>query len=224
MDTWTHPTTGSWIMCMCMNWHMDVRRALPVATTVDSFWVVSAFYHAICKSWAGCQLSMLCSSCPQPKGKLSVLLVPPRAWGCVCSTHLFHTPMPFAHFFLTTDVFSTLHQAGFEAHDILRNPPPCWKISPMLVDRPLPWALVSMGEQDDGEEVTPVPLTSVFPGLLILSSVFEKLKPGPGLPCSESFCGCEQSQPLFLVSALAYDSLHHVFSSYPVFFIVNMSL
>ena len=58
----------------------------------------SAFYHAICKSWAGCQLSMLCSSCSQPMGKLSVLLVPPRAWGCVYSTHLFHTPMPFAHF------------------------------------------------------------------------------------------------------------------------------
>lgn len=94
----------------------------------------------------------------------------------------------------------------------------------MLVDRPLPWALVSMGEQDDGEEVTPVPLTSVFPGLLILSSVLEKLKPGPGLPCSESFCGCEQSQPLFLVSTLAYDSFHHVFSSHPVLFIVNMSL
>ena len=130
MDTWIHPTTGSWIMCMCMNWHMDVRRALPVATTVDSFWVVSAFYHAICKSWAGCQLSMLCSSCPQPKGKLSVLLVPPRAWGCVCSTHLFHTPMPFAHFFLTTDVFSTLHQAGFEAHDILRDPPTMLKNQP----------------------------------------------------------------------------------------------
>lgn len=94
----------------------------------------------------------------------------------------------------------------------------------MPVDRPLPWALVSMGEQDDREAMTPVPLTSVFPGLLILSSVLEKLKPGPGLPCSESFCGCEQSQPLFLVSTLAYDSLHHVFSSHPVLFIVNMSL
>ena len=101
MDTWTHPTTGSWIMRMCMDWHVAVRRALPEATAVvDSFWVVSAFNHPICKSWAGCQLSMLCSSCFQPMGKLSVFLVPPRAWGCVySSTHLFHTPMPFAHFF-----------------------------------------------------------------------------------------------------------------------------
>ena len=54
--------------------------------------------------------------------------------------------------------------------------------------------------------------------------MLEKLKPGLGLPCSGSCCGCEQSQPLLLVNTLAYDSLHHVFSSYPVSFIVNMSL
>lgn len=95
------PNHRSWIMWMCMDNHMDVRRALPVATAVvDSFWVVSAFYHPICRSWAGCQLTMLCSSCFQPMRKLSVLLVPPRAWGCVYSSpYLFHTPLPFAHFF-----------------------------------------------------------------------------------------------------------------------------
>lgn len=54
--------------------------------------------------------------------------------------------------------------------------------------------------------------------------MLEKLKPGLGLPCSGSCCGCEQSQPLLLVNTLGYDSLHHVFSSYPVLFIVNMSL
>ena len=222
MDTWTHPTTGSWIMCMCMNWHMDVRRALPVATTVDSFWVVLHFIMLSASPEQDASSPCSAQAALSQWGNFLFSLSLPGL-GAVSILPTYSTHLCLLHT-LTTDVFSTLHQAGFEAHDILRNPPPCWKISQMLVDRPLPWALVSMGEQDDGEEVTPVPLTSVFPGLLILSSVLEKLKPGPGLPCSESFCGCEQSQPLFLVSTLAYDSLHHVFSSHPVLFIVNMSL
>ena len=122
----------------------------------------------------------------------------------------FSLPIPhtsaFCTLFLTTEVFSTLHHTGFEAHDILRNHHHPGKSAKCQWTDPHQWALVSTDEQDDGEEVAPVPLTSVFPGLFILSSALEKLKPGPGLPCSESFCGCEQSQPLFLVNTLAYDS------------------
>lgn len=140
----------------------------------------------------------------------------------------FSLPIPhtsaFCTLFLTTEVFSTLHHTGFEAHDILRNHHHPGKSAKCQWTDPHQWALVSTDEQDDGEEVAPVPLTSVFPGLFILSSALEKLKPGPGLPCSESFCGCEQSQPLFLVNTLAYDSLHHEFSSHSVLFIVSMSL
>ena len=112
----------------------------------------------------------------------------------------FYTPIPhtyaFCPLFLTTEVFSTLHQAGFEEHDILRNPHHAGKSAKCQWTDPHQWAVVSTDKQDDGEEVAPVPLTSVFPGLFNLSAVLEKLKPGPGLLCSESFYGCEQSQPL----------------------------
>lgn len=88
------------------------------------------------------------------KGKLSVLLVPPRAWGCVYSSpYLFHTPMPFAHFFDNRGVHSTLHHTGFEAHDILRNHHHPGKSAKCQWTDPHQWALVSTDEQDDGEEV-----------------------------------------------------------------------
>lgn len=134
------PNHRSWIMWMCMDNHMDVRWALPVASAVvDSFWVVSAFYHPICRSWAGCQLPMLCSSCFQPVGKLSVLLVPPRAWGCVYSSpYLFHTPMPFAHFFFDNRGVQYFTPHWFWGTWHSQESPPSWKISQMPVDRPSP--------------------------------------------------------------------------------------
>lgn len=64
------------------------------------------------------------------------------------STHLclLHT------FFLTTEVFSTLHHTGFEAHDILRSHHHL-EISQMPVDRPSPMGTGEPpDEQDDGKK------------------------------------------------------------------------
>lgn len=93
------------------------------------------------------------------------------------------------------------------------------------MDRPLPWALLSVGQWHDGRKwlpATPDLIVSgfVYPSLSVQevkSQALDSLVLGPAV-------SCEESQPLLWVNMLAYDFLHYVFSTYPVLFIVNMSL
>lgn len=92
----THPEEARRCMCVWMwVWHMDVKWALPVATSV----VDSTFTHPSCNSWAGCQLCALFKLLSASDGIFLVFLYLPGLGEVLGLSVLFTTPVPHMYIF-----------------------------------------------------------------------------------------------------------------------------